>query len=145
MKLIQVALVISLLAISSSNSLVASAAQGNSLSDHWLPSQSCYRDELNMSDADYHNCWMDNAGKILVMSSITHDSIDASRSLGFIEQNLGQESSIGAFYLPELKVFDSAVNVSSMGSVVTVSNKMVELSAKNSTASHNDQLAIGTS
>ena len=135
----------SLLVISSAHSFLASAVGSNSLSDHWFPSQSCYRDELNPSDADYYNCWMDNAGKILVMASLTHDAIDASMSLGFIERNLGPGVSSGDYYLPELKVFNGSINASSTTSTATISNKMVELTANNSTASHYDQLSVGTS
>ena len=88
---------------------------------------------------------MDNAGKILVMASLTHDAIDASMSLGFIERNLGPGVSSGDYYLPELKVFNGSINASYTTSTATISNKMVELTANNSTASHYDQLSVGTS
>jgi hypothetical protein len=120
--------------------------QSNSLSDHWLPQAACYRDELNQNDTDYNNCWMDNAGKILVMSSLTNDSLDASRSLGFIESSLNSSQiSNGDYYLPELWTNSTITPFSLAGSQISISNRMIELTAENDTNSHFDQLSIGTS
>ena len=83
---------------------------------------------------------MDNAGKILTMSEITHDSTDASRSLSFIESYLHG----GSYYLPELWVNSSVGSFTTSGSSISISNDITELTANNSTLSHYDQLAIGT-
>ena len=116
--------------------------QSNSLSDHWVSSWNCFRDELNQKDQDFNNCWMDNAGKILISSEFTGDAIDASRSLGFIERYI---SSNDSYYLPELRVNSSITNFTTSGSSVSISNQIIELTANNSSSSHYDQLAIGTS
>jgi hypothetical protein len=116
------------------------------LSSHWLASNNCYRDELNRSDVDYNNCWMDNAGKILVMSAFTGDSIDGNRSLGFIERYLSSGPP-NYYYLPELAMINGDVTPPTQTgtSSISVSNGLVELTASNTTASHFDELAVGTS
>jgi hypothetical protein len=124
----------------SSISTVSSPPQTNSLSDHWVSSWNCFRDELNQSDQDYNNCWMDNAGKILISSEITGDATDAARSLGFIESYLSN----GSYYLPELRVNGTSPFTVSK-SPDTLSNNIIELSGNNASVSHYDQLAIGTS
>jgi hypothetical protein len=127
--------------VSTFSSISASGQQTNSLADHWVPSWNCFRDELNPSDQDYNNCWMDNAGKILISSEFTGDATDAARSLDFIESYL---SSSGNYYLPELKV-NSTSPLAVSNSPDTLSNNIIELSGNNSSPTHYDQLAIGAS
>ena len=80
-----------------------SSSSSNTLSSHWVPGWG-YRDELNASDADYQNFWTDNAGKILTMSMITGDSLDATRSFSFIQSHFFNSSQ----YLPELVINSSS-------------------------------------
>ncbi len=116
-----------------------SASQGNSLSNHWLSQEGCYRDELNQSDIDYYNCWTDNAGKILTMSMFTGDQLDAGRSFGFIQSHLSD------YYLPELVVNSSITPFQSEGNSMSISNRIVEITATNNSNSIFNQLAVGTS
>ena len=141
-------LLIGLLAMpAASSSLGTSGPQPAStspLSSHWLAPSGCYRDELNRSDADYNNCWTDNAGKILATSAVTGDPVDGNRSLGFLEGRL--DPSGRSYYLPELAVINGSVSPPARrGSSASLSNGLVELTADNATASHFDQLAVGTS
>jgi hypothetical protein len=138
--------ILAILPIMTLPSFATGVVQSNSLSDHWLPQRGCYRDELNKSDADYSNCWMDNAGKILVASSLTNDSVDASRSLSFIQSNFNNsQMSSGDYYLPELWTNSTISQFSSATSQISISNRMIELTGDNDSSSHFDQLAIGTS
>ena len=128
---------------SSSSNFPGAPSLSNSLANHWLTSKNCYRDEVNQSDADYNNCWTDNAGKILVTSELTGDVTDANRSVEFIERYIGSSPD---YYLPELAILNGDVGAPLyQGSSVSISNGLVELTAENATSSHFNQLAIGTS
>ncbi|MGH2639348.1 MAG: hypothetical protein ACRDF4_08730, partial [Rhabdochlamydiaceae bacterium] len=127
----------------SAQSLVKKAAglpADNTLSSHWVPGWG-YRDEINTSDADNQNFWLDNVGKILTTSIITHDPLNANRSFNFIHSYLFNSTS----YLPELVINSSSPLIERSGSGLTISNRIVEITANNKTSSQFNQLAIGTS
>ncbi len=110
----------------------------NTLSAHWVKDKG-YRDELNSSDIDYQNFWTDNAGKILVSSELTNDTLDANNSLWFLEHNgLGNS---GNYYLPET-VVNSSLVLSLNGGAMT--NRIAMLQATNSSSSKLEQLGIGS-
>ena len=108
----------------------------NSLSSHWLPGQSCFRDELNQSDEDYYNCWLDNAGKILASSEITNDVTDANNALLSLTR-YGLNSS--NYYLPEA-IVNSTSDIISAGSVT---NRIAMLAGSNQSSSKLEQLGVG--
>ncbi len=135
---------------------VTDASQINPLSDHWVASQNCYRDELNHSDVDYNNCWTDNAGKILTMSAITGDNVDASHSLNYIENHTSPdyympEAVINGSNLPPITTFPSVNGVLPSSSSITLTNRIVQLEANNNTLDESSnatarysQLAVGS-
>lgn len=106
----------------------------NSISNHWLSQQSCYRDELNQSDTDYYNCWLDNTGKILTSSVLSGDSTDTRNSLlTLTKYGLNVTNS----YLPE-----AIVNSSDVSSSRLVTNRIAALQASNQSSTL-EELAIG--
>ncbi|MDG7000651.1 MAG: hypothetical protein JRN15_16270 [Nitrososphaerota archaeon] len=124
--------------ISTNSAVVAMGTQtANTLSNHWVPSLNCYRDEINRTDIDYNNCWTDNAGKILTMSAITGDATDTGRALIFLEsQGLGS-----SYYLPET-VVNSSISETQSSTGTSVTNGIVQLE-ENSASTGLDALAIG--
>jgi hypothetical protein len=99
---------------------VSSVANGNALlSLHWVPGWG-FRDELNTSDIDYQNFWMDNAGKILMESMITNDTVDAGRAFGFIQSHMTQ-----SHYLPEVLVNSSMIGHSNSSGILSCNNSIV--------------------
>ena len=113
-----------------SPAIVSGAQSSNTLSDHWIPSLKCYRDELDSSQIDYNNCWTDNAGKILSMASITGDATAAGNALSSLEL-LGLSKT--SYYLPEVLV-NSTISGSQSGGVSTVNNGIVQISGSNLTS-----------
>jgi hypothetical protein len=118
------------------SSIDANASQGNSLSNHWLPQQGCFRDELNQSDIDYYNCWTDNTGKILTTAEITGDTADANNALFSLER---YGLSTTNDYLPETIV--NSTSILNMNGVIT--NRIASLDASNQSSSNLEQLAFG--
>jgi hypothetical protein len=105
------------------------------LSQHWVPGWG-FRDENNSIDIDYQNFWMDNAGKILMESLITNDTVDASRAFGFIQSHMTQSD-----YLPEVLVNSSMIN-NTQGNP-SLSNRIVLLEGSNESQSALEQLSLG--
>lgn len=106
------------------------------LASHWVPG-SGFRDELNASDIDYQNFWMDNAGKILTSAFITGDTVDANRALGFIQDRMTT-----SYYLPEVLVNSSMVRPQIGGDGTAVSNRIVTL-AESGSSSELQRLSVG--
>ena len=119
-----------------SSSAESGDAISNTLPSHWVNGWG-YRDELNVSDQDYQNFWLDNAGKILTMSMMTNDSIDASHSFDFIQNHFFDSTS----FLPELIINSSLPTAGRIGDKLTMTNRIVELTATNGTKSQFDQLS----
>ena len=112
----------------------ASATQKNLISNHWVPSQTCFKDELNKSDIDYYNCWLDNTGKILTSSMLTGDAIDANNALlTLAKYGLNGSNS----YLPE-----TIINSSDLSSSGFMTNRIATLQASNQSSTL-EKLAIG--
>lgn len=123
----------------STSSLVSpvSAADAN-LSQNWVQDWG-FRDELNRSDIDYENFWMDNAGKILMESAITNDAINADRAFGFIQSHI-----TSSHYLPEVLVNSSMTNVTTSLGDYSCSNRIVLLGGSNESQSRElEELSLG--
>ena len=117
------------------------ATPQETLASHWVPGWG-FRDELNASDIDYQNFWTDNAGKILSMAMTTGDATDASYALTFLEsQGLGSpsSSSSSSYYLPEVFVNSSIVELQNNA---MITNRIVQL-VENTASSSLQSLAIG--
>ena len=117
------------------SSVSASGAQPNLISNHWSPGQRCFQDELNKSDIDYYNCWLDNTGKILTSSELTGDVTDANNALLTLTR-YGLNSSNS--YLPE-----AVVNSSDLSSSGFVTNRIAMLQASNQSSTL-EKLTIGS-
>ena len=137
--LVAIALLISLLILPqllpADSSISTNNSQANSLSSHWLQGQSCFRDELNQSDEDYYNCWLDNAGKILASSETTSDSMNANNAILVLTRH-GLSTSNN--YLPE-----AIVNSTSILNTNGLTTNRIAMLAGSNQSSKLEQLAIG--
>jgi hypothetical protein len=110
------------------------------LSSHWVPGWG-FRDELNSSDIDYQNFWTDNAGKILMASLMTNDTVDAGRASDFIQSHM-----TASYYMPEVLVNSSMIEPWSNPGNVSLSNRIALLWASNGSRTEAErltQLALG--
>jgi hypothetical protein len=107
------------------------------LSPHWVSGWG-FRDELNPSDIDYQNFWTDNAGKILMESVMTNDTVDAGRAFGFIESHMTP-----SHYLPEVLVNSSMIEPTTSTGNLSLSNRIVLLGGSNKSQSELEQLSLG--
>ncbi len=120
---------------------VTSPEGTNSLEDHWVKGWG-YRDELNPVDSDFQNFWIDNAGKIALMSLITGDVLDEQNSVSFIERIFKEGY---GYYTPEVLVNSTLLPLQVSDGIASISNRLVELVATNSSSSPEQELAIGVS